>query len=532
MKINKMLCFIAIGCMALITMSACEPTETPVVKPSEEIEDIVFSAGKLPEPAPDNHLNNSGYGNTIGVARDSTYIESGVTYSAKVQDYNLSVVTQGSIPIGNLNTIYPGNIVQANSVHTGSPATASINGNLRSSINITMTGHLTIGSPFREVSNQYSSVESARQELIKTAIQGSSPARVEYSKQAVYKTEQGVLGISAKLSKLLPVSLSGRFTKSTTNQENTVVFYFQQSFYDLTVDNSRRAADWFTNSIKQSDIQGSTQPNNPLAYINSVTYGRVLIAKITSTKSVAEIEKAIEIGYQFAKGEIKTLNSSTFEAMRFEVYALGGSPSSVGSIANSGNGKDFMENIGKWVIDGAENPVLAVPISYTVNYLSDNTPVNIGRQTNYNVVSDVSVINATTMVINSITFKQLPPTRTNGSDWDGIGGGTADVYYGISKYNGSDWNTLALASTKFDNITSAMLNAGSISWNNINVSINDFESYHAVDAYDYDDFGDDEWMGDVQFTVGNIITVHGYKTNFSLSSSNGKMVIEMKVSWK
>jgi hypothetical protein len=518
--------------LLFLTIISCEKD---IVKPTDDINSLVSSVAPFQAPAPDNSSLNNGLGEKVGNERDSTYTLNGVTYKCGVQNYKLSVSRSQIIPSSNStkslksasNTIYPGNIVQGTSVATGNLATASINGDKRSNVKITIVGHLTQGQAYREVPNNFSSIETARQELITLAVPNTTPAKIVWDKQEVITKDQSISSISAKIGGIVPLSIGASLNFSQTNEMHSVIFYFRQDFYDLTVDNSRSSADWFNKDVTVSDIEPAIQSNNPLGYVNSVTYGRMLIAKITSTKSIEEINAAIEVGYKFISVAGSTMQSQTFEQMQFNLYVLGGSPESATNIATSGTGIQMMENIATWIKDGANRPDLALPISYSVNYLSNNEQIKTGIETNFSVSSNPTVVSgATKMTISKITFRQIP----NLNGWDTFS--SADLYYGITKWNGTSWDNIADNHEFYKtDVTQTQLDNGEISWTT-NFDITDFSANYAIDAWDDDGIYSDEWIGDVQFSVNNnIINTGTYPNSVSFFNSVKNVRIELQLSW-
>jgi hypothetical protein len=176
-----------------------------------------------------------------------------------------------------------------------------------------------------------------------------------------------------------------------------------------------------------------------------------------------------------------------------------------------------------------DNILYAKPIQYHVNYL-DGGSFNTGEEITYDETT-YEILDASSMVIKNITFKLLPASTPEGYYWDNFSG-LPDVYYGISKYNGSGWDYLIVNDSDYKtDVSTEMLNNGDVSWS-ADLTINDFTSTYAIDAYD-EDTGTDQWMSDVQFTVNQIVEKYGYQSKFLLPiNTTDDMQLELTVEWK
>ena len=65
-----------------------------------------------------------------------------------------------------------------------------------------------------------------------------------------------------------------------------------------------------------------------------------------------------------------------------------------------------------------------------------------------------------------------------------------------------------------------------------NFEISDFDMTYALDAWDYDSSGDDDFMGDIQFTVNNdIINSGNYPTSKTLFNSETNVRVKLEIEW-
>lgn len=121
--------------------------------------------------------------------------------------------------------------------------------------------------------------------------------------------------------------------------------------------------------------------------------------------------------------------------------------------------------------------------------------------------------------VRKITVTQFPSTRDNGSSWDFADG--PDIYPVIAI--GTDQLTLLRNNFKEDAIS------GNYSWNLNGVFIDDPTAVHLIGLWDKDDFGDDEYLGGIQFTP--YWDNNGFPNPLKLSCSGCNTVWELEVNY-
>jgi len=97
--------------------------------------------------------------------------------------------------------------------------------------------------------------------------------------------------------------------------ENSVLIFFKQIYYTIAMAESHCFAD----NILQDDIdleslQGEIGNDNPLCIISSVDYGRIIIAKATSTESFETMTKKLNANFSFfaisSSASVKNITAS------------------------------------------------------------------------------------------------------------------------------------------------------------------------------------------------------------------------------
>ena len=187
------------------------------------------------------------------------------------------------------------------------------------------------------------------------------------------------LGLDARY---LGVEVSGRLNYNTAANQHTYTAYFVQRLFTVAVDLPERPSSFFTDGVTAADLQslGISDNNLPL-YIDSVSYGRILMFSFTSSDSREQIAAALEFSYNgpiggvdgFAEAELR----ETLSTARIEIFALGGPNTGVQNLIREGNLAAYFE--APLAINQVE------PISFTIRNLYDNRLAQVANTTDYSV---------------------------------------------------------------------------------------------------------------------------------------------------
>jgi thiol-activated cytolysin len=233
-----------------------------------------------------------------------------------------------------------------------------------------------IGSTVREGINQL--VANALDAEVAVGAGTSSFSSVE-----THSTEQALLALGFD-ARYLGASVEAEFSAARAVDEHTLTATFVQRLFTVAVDAPESPADLFAADVAPADLQavGVSETNLPL-YIDSVSYGRMLMVSITSTDSVERMEAALSFAYDglvvegsaYAELELQeTLSSATIE-----VVALGGPNTGLEALIASGRLADYFD--GTFEINQVE------PISFTIRNLGDNLLASVGSTTEYELRS-------------------------------------------------------------------------------------------------------------------------------------------------
>jgi hypothetical protein len=369
----------------LCCFSTCKPQENnpQPVKPVADINTLVNSIPKI-SPLSQVVMSERSLGNPMQTAQNDS---NGLPYICQEEKISLTNGMEQIIALNsNASSLFVGNIVQGKYVNDGILTSSSLTSQ-REDVTITITGLTGISNASRKVKPTLDQIEIARKAILASSSNIKVPAQITYKEVIGYSLAQSMLsfGINANWG---AGSIGASFSNASKIEEKTVYIYFMQKYYDLSID-PKSPADFFVASTKVSDLQSSMQQGNPLCYVNSVAYGRILVAKITSKSSTDEITRAAKASYGLIRtglgvsAMLSSSDKSVLSESNISVFVLGGDANDATAItANSTRGLDVMDKIASYMQNSASKPEFALPISYVVKYL-DNTPFFVGSTTEY-----------------------------------------------------------------------------------------------------------------------------------------------------
>ncbi|WP_305952594.1 thiol-activated cytolysin family protein [Emticicia oligotrophica] len=449
----------------------------------------------------------------------------------------LEVFTNTSFDVTNPNIsdLYPSAIIKLKELNDRGVLT-SIGSLSREQITLTSTLPNTQSKNIKNPAN--STVKAAVDEII-TSFVGSVPADLNYVANEAYSTEQGLLELGINANWGL-IGTNVKFKVSEKVQDKSVMLLFTQKYHTVSVNYPGSPADFFGNDINVDNLRAITSTDNPLGYINQVTYGRIVFAKLTYTgvQNITQKELALKLrtgiktsGIKFSEEDRKVFSKS-----KIEISILGGDADKAVQTINTGKTiEETLQNIDKYIKSDANNPKVGIPIAYTVRYISNNNLFSTSGNAEYTERN--CIINPKEVTIKSIRFTILPSKDKNGNNWDAVGT-YPDVYFTISTTTGQILKTGA--DRIINDVTDLMVSQGKVFFDNVNYRITDFNTPYDVDAYD-DDLGGDEYMSYARFVFGDYTKITATNTELfpSLIKKKGidpktglQIEVELELEWK
>ena len=320
-------------------------------------------------------------------------------------------------PNGSL--LWPGNIVAARSIQNGAPTSVPFYGEDRNSIEIgldVISG--TAASTSTVVRNP--SPGTVRNEL--NRILGNYydsgarfPAAFEVSIERVHNTSDLQFALKAGYSGY-GADVAGELGINFNEKKTRYVVTLKQRFFTATVTPKAQLIGergWYNTNVTPDDLgtyvtdykdNVSNVDINPAGYVESVTYGRLFTLIYESSESARNVSAALNFAYKGAIGSISadlsTKYSETLQNTTVKVKQIGGDAQpgiSAGLNAMAGN----LKAINSFLEEGANvsrtNP--GYPISYKVNYVSNNSPFKVVSNVKY-IQRDCELVSRRTIRFN------------------------------------------------------------------------------------------------------------------------------------
>jgi hypothetical protein len=287
--------------------------------------------------------------------------------------------------------LYPGAMVQGKSLRDGSNA-----GELlpliisqRNPVNVSIPA-CAIGNNFRQAQPTQSAVESAIAEILFEA-QGLGVDCVNPQgtmKVETYRNEQQralKAGMSGRYMGF-SASASGSYSKSQT--QNSVAMIFRETLYTVQIEAPQTPGKWFSDDFSADELQqqidlGRMSKDNVPVYVATVTYGRILMSTMTSSASEKEMKAALQFKYNNPVGgvdvEAEKESQSIRQASTMTLAYTGGNAVATTAMLRSQDWSDYFS-----VHATAQD---AVPISYVMKNISDNSTATVQELTEYDRVT-------------------------------------------------------------------------------------------------------------------------------------------------
>lgn len=282
----------------------------------------------------------------------------------------------------NASVIYPGNLIQGKTIDDATPESIPLlRGSGVISYNI-IDGNLNASEPVETIS--LSAVRDAQNRIIAGAT-GAVPASFNLSVESVQSRRELALKLGVKFE-TFNAKLSGQFALNTSSKSNSVVVKLTQRFYTMDVDEPTSSDAFFDPSVTAEELAQYIQPDNPAAYISSVTYGRVFYMLFESTSSTSEMMSKLNLGYSTlgssASGSVDYNAFNSLQELKLQVIAYGGNAEetleAVGNFTTNQSIGDFVANLGK-----SGDIETGLPLSYvlkSVKRRSDIVGTNLSTE--------------------------------------------------------------------------------------------------------------------------------------------------------
>lgn len=284
----------------------------------------------------------------------------------------------------NETAIWPGAIIQGNSLDSGIFATINLN---------RKPGTIT-GFPFGSVR-----VDEPSQATVRNAITGllpTEPTPIEFAGAYYYSNyahsfEQAMLAVNVSADWAFH-SFGGNLEFDTSAESEYVVLFFSQSYYTMSFVPDKDGD--FFKEVSPNDLEPYSGPANPPTYVSSVTYGRMLIAIASAKRTQVGLKAALDYAYSGLPLDtsLATEYAQILSNAQIQIVAFGGSNSALDIVAGAASNyrepisnDEFRQAFRDYITDGGtvSKTFPGVPISFRVNHVSNSQPVLISDTIDY-----------------------------------------------------------------------------------------------------------------------------------------------------
>ncbi|WP_422091229.1 thiol-activated cytolysin family protein [Tenacibaculum ovolyticum] len=323
-------------------------------------------------------------------------------------------------PNGSL--LWPGNVVGARSIQDGAPTSVPFYGEDRNSIEIgldVISG--TSASTSTVVQNPTpGSVRNELNRILGNYYDSGArfPAAFEVSIERVHNSSDLQFALKAGYSGS-GVDVAGQLGINFSDKKTRYVVSLKQRFFTATVTPKTELIGdrgWFNTKVTPEDLTNyvtdykdnvSNVNMNPASYIESITYGRLFSLIYESSESARDVSAALNFAYKGAIGsvnaDLSTKYNQTLQNTTVKVKQIGGDAQpgiTAGLSAMAGD----LKAINTFLKEGANvsrtNP--GYPISYKVNYVSNNSPFKVVSNVKY-IQRDCELVSRKKVRFNPLT---------------------------------------------------------------------------------------------------------------------------------
>ncbi len=327
---------------------------------------------------------------------DQEDFEANQYYRCAAVEYDLKRNFDDIIAVGaNATALKPGMIVQGNGVKDGSLSTIGLK---RSPLSLSI--NLALQDPSRTVEAPTSStLQDAIASLQRDADDRLGnldviPAQINFKAESAYSVQQALItaGLSVRYSAIIASgSVGGSLSQSSSVKRRSVVVKLMQPMYTISFADDEKAepADFFASDLMEADFerqrqQGTMGPGNLPCYVQSVTYGRMVVYSMTTTETTSDEEYKLAVqasyGVWSGSGSISTRQRELVQNSTIEVQVFGGTQGggldAIKQALRSGDFSAFLQ---------PAPATTAVPLSYRINDLKNRQAAVIGDATKFTI---------------------------------------------------------------------------------------------------------------------------------------------------
>ena len=298
------------------------------------------------------------------------------------------------------SVLWPGNLVQGNSIASGVPNSIPIAPEKRKkgAVSLAIVSSDVSGAKntyFRDVEMSLSRVNQAMNEIL-SGYTGGTAAKYNFSMDNIYSESQFAASLGAGFSVKFAgsgASASSSFGIDWSKKITRVAVKLYQQYFTMAYDDPHGLEGVFNTNITLNDVKNYIGNGNPMCYISSVTYGRIYILVYESTASERELNAALNFAYKGVSTsgyvESEAHYKDIMEKTSVKLMQIGGDPESGLSNATAADIGKIQDFLTKGSNFSAQS--VGAPISYTIKYLKDAKLVRMNNTLEYEIEQCVAL---------------------------------------------------------------------------------------------------------------------------------------------
>lgn len=308
---------------------------------------------------------------------NSFIIISRIKERAEDQTADLSTIS------GNLNSVYPGAVVHADSALVdGRPNAISGEDLPRKPIAVGLDINGNTNEPvIVEKPNRHRVMAAVNKMVQKWLEDGhKAAAKMSYRSAFVYDSKQ----IEAKLGIQRADKLFGvDFKAYSEGVQKEMLICFNQIYYTARVE-PLTASSLFADGVTPEDLRenGIDEKNPAAALVTSVDFGRQIIVRFTTKNVTDKVEAAWNASICGTGIESKTEYKHIMENTTFNVFVYGGTTETAAQILKDSHDIAEVNRIISQDMNFGKDSAVC-PISYTTNFIDDGTQAIVSRAAEY-----------------------------------------------------------------------------------------------------------------------------------------------------
>jgi len=354
--------------------------------PPTTVDAVIGNAGTMPIP-PSSGVTQTGP--SAPEAQPETFSD-GSTWQCTTTPYSLEQDPEQFVTLDpNAAVIWPGSLLQGNTVESGSPEPIALQrGGGTIVMNLLNSGKGTQANSYQVQLNEITqgNVIDAQNKILSNNV-GGTPAAFSFESEKVDSTDQLALAMGLNVG-WMGGDVQAALSFSTDSHYTRYLVKLTQQYYTMVFQTPDSPSSMFDPSVTADDVSKYVGPGNPATYISSVTYGRQFYLLMESTASEQDMEAALKATYDGsfvnADASFQATFKQTEEQTTIKAYAVGGAADTALQAvveASSGRFEALNQYLSQGGTFGADNP--GVPISYVVRNAADNTEVRVALAGQY-----------------------------------------------------------------------------------------------------------------------------------------------------